>query len=103
MSFDALIDAKVIPKKEAVKVKSGDKELTFYANEMTYFERLKLAEVKQNGGNIYVYLTAMCITDEAGNRMTLEQAEKLPQEFGEVFFFACTRVNTVEQDVETKN
>jgi hypothetical protein len=95
MSFDKIVKSDVIRKKQEIKI--GD--YVFYANELTYPQRLALA-VKQNQADQIVEMVVSAITDESGKHMTAEQAVALPEEIFNKFFETALDLNKVEQ---TKN
>lgn len=100
MSFDDLKKADVTPKREEIKIKSGDKDLVFYANEISYLQRLNLAGIQATGGDSYSQLVVYSITDQDGKHMTIEQAQGLSDEHAEIFFVAAAKVNN--QDAKKK-
>lgn len=96
MSFSELANANYAPKREEVKIKVGDRELVFHANEISYLQRLNLYAIKSIGGDSYTQLVVYSITDQDGKHMTLDQAEKLSPDIQEKFFVAATKVNSSE-------
>lgn len=101
MSFDVLKQSDVTRKKEEVKIKVGEKEYKFYANEIGYLDRLQLAAVSHTGGNGFTHLIVHSITDENGQKMTVDQANQLSPEHAELFFNAAAKVN--KQEAQEKN
>ena len=96
MSFDALKASDVTKKSEEVKIKIGDKEYKFQANEIGYLQRLNLATLQKSGGDSFTQLIVYSITDENGFHMTLEQARALHDDHAEAFFVAAAKVNRQE-------
>lgn len=95
MSFSEL-EKTYTPKRETVTIKSGDRSLTFHANEISYLQRVHLGTIQSGGGDSYTQLVVYSITDEDGKHMTLEQAQKLSPEHAEKFFIAAAKVNSQE-------
>lgn len=104
MSFKDLAAAQVARKKQPVVIKLEDgRDITFYANEISFLQRVDLGiNSKTDGANMHVGLIALSITDEEGNHMTLEQAQALSNEHQEVFYRAALDVNSLEEKVKKK-
>src|SRR5690606_29729571 len=102
MSFDELLNSDYTPKREEVIIKSGDKEYKFFANEISYLQRINLSSIQHVGGDSYTHLVMYSIADEDGKHMTLEQASKLPPEYAEKLFVAAAKVNNSKEDVKKK-
>jgi NAD-specific glutamate dehydrogenase len=97
MGFNDLIQAGYAAKKEEVLVTVGDKEVTFYANEITHLQRLNISVLQNSGADFYTQLVVYSITDENGQHMTKEQAAALPPEYAEKFFIAAAKVNAKDE------
>ena len=97
--FEEIQNSVVTRKKEEVKVKVGDKELIFTANELNFSRRLSLALAENQGRDTFTMLIASSITDQDGKYMTYEQADALPDEIAQVFFSAATSVNTPDKAI----
>jgi hypothetical protein len=98
--FDDLFKSDVQPKTEEVKLKVGEKTLTFTANEISYLQRLHLSQLQSQGGEAFTQLIVYSITDADGQHMTREQANRLPSEYAEQLFIAATKVNSGEVKTE---
>lgn len=98
MSFDQLTLA--TRKKETIQIKTSDGVLNFYANELSYTQRVALSASAQNG-DAFTNWIAMSITDQNGQRMSIEQANNLPDEVAEKMLEAVLRVNN-KGETETK-
>lgn len=103
MSFDALVTTDCVPKKEEIKIKIKDTTLIFYANEISYLQRINLAAVQENGGDQYLQLIVFSITDQAGKHMSPDQARALPPEFQQIFFVAAAKVNSQPDEPKKKS
>lgn len=97
MSFDDLVKSDLARKSVPLVIKSGDKEIEFTANELTYPQRLQIAILQQNGGDSFSQLIVFSIKDKDGRSMTMSQAQSLPEEYFVKFFEAATKVNVVEE------
>lgn len=98
MSFAELTNSSYSAKKEEFKIKAGEKELTFYANEISYLQRLNLSGIQSAGGDSYAQFIVYSITDQDGKHMTLDQAKALSHEHQEAFFVAAAKINSAEED-----
>jgi hypothetical protein len=103
MSFDSLTsDYK--PKREEILITIGkdkdEKKLTFYANEISFLQRLGLDGIRQQGLDVHSYFIVYSITDSDGKHMTLEQAQALSQDHAMAFFNAAARVNSLLDGAE---
>lgn len=94
MSFENIISSDVVRKKKEVVIG----EYKFYANELTYPQRLHLAILQQGGGDSFTQMIVYSITDKDGKRMTIEQASKLSDEHAAAFFIAATDVNGADAE-----
>lgn len=97
--FDALVKSNVVKKKSAFKIPftnpetKEETELTFYAVEISYAERLKLSVDQQMDKTTADYLIVYAIEDSDGNHMTLEQARALPDEIAQKFSMEAMKIN----------
>lgn len=98
MSFSDIINSDVQRRKKEVVIKVGDKEHKFYANELTYPQRLSIAVIEKNGGDAFGQMILFSITDKDGAHMSLDQVSRLSDEHAASFFFAATEVNRVEDE-----
>lgn len=95
-SFDEIVGSDVQKKKEEVVIKVGDKEHKFYANELTYPQRLNVAILQQSGGDSIAQMILFSITDKDGRHMSLDQIGKLSEEHAAAFFIAANSINSTE-------
>jgi hypothetical protein len=106
MSFKELAEAAVARRKKEVKIKLKEgKELLFFANEISFLQRVELGILtggKASGDEVHTNLVAMSITDEDGKHMTPEQAAALSSEHQEVFYRAALDVNSLEGKAKKK-
>lgn len=98
--FDELSSAVQKRRQKDVVIEINGKSLKFVANEMSYTERLHVSQLQSQGREPFSQLIAYSIVDPDGNKMTVEQANQLPNEIAEKFFLAATEVNTVEVKTE---
>lgn len=103
MSFAELQKSNYVAKKEEIIIRVDDRDLRFFANEISYLQRLNLASIQSNGGDSYSQLVVYSITDEDGKHMTAEQAQGLSPEHSEIFFLAAAKVNAQEEDKKKAN
>ena len=102
MSFDKL-DI-VSRKQEAIDIETSSGKIRFYANELSYTQKISLSALTQNSGDVFTQWVAMSITDQNGQKMSLEQAHNLPDDVAEIMFKAVMKVNEQEQkDVKKKS
>lgn len=102
MSFDKLNI--VSRKQEIVDIETSDGVLRFYANELSYTQRVSLSALSHSGEDVFTKWLAMSITDQDGGRMSLEQAHNLPDDIAEKMFKAVMRVNEQEKkDIKKKS
>lgn len=101
MSFDKLTVA--TRKKEEVVISASGGDITFYANELSYTQKMSLSALTQNNTDPFSIWLSLSITDQDGKRMTINQAENLPDEIVEKMFAAVMRVNKSEEIDEKKN
>lgn len=97
MSFAELTNANYAPKREEVKIKVGDKEVIFFANEISYLQRLHLSSIQSLGGDSYSQLVSYSITDKDGRHSTPDDVRALSDEHQEALFVAAAKVNSVEE------
>jgi len=97
--FEEIQNSVVTRKTKEVKIKVGEKELTFTANELNYPRRLEISIAEKQGRSTFTMLIANSITDQDGKYMTYEQAEALPDEYAEAFFLAATSINTPDSAI----
>ncbi len=103
MSFDELTQGDFSAKREEIVIKSNGKNLTFYANEISYLQKLNLASIQSSGGDLYTNLVVYSITDQHGKHMTMDQARKLSPDHQGVFFEAAAKVNNQEKVSKKKS
>lgn len=101
MSFDKL--AVVTRKKEEIVIEATGGNVIFFANELSYTQKMALSAASQNDDDIFTRWLALSITDQDGKRMTLNQASQLPDEIAEKMFLAVMRVNKSDEVDEKKN
>lgn len=106
MSFDKLKASSYEKKCEDIEIvvkneDATDVVLKFQAKEISYLQRLKLAEIQHKGNEAFTHLIVFSIVDEKGKHMTFEQAESLSPEYQEKFFLAAARVNAVDEEKKT--
>lgn len=80
MSFDDLVKSDYALKEKVFTVSIGEKKYTFKAVQPAYTERLSIEVAKHRGGDFFLELVLKTIVDQDGNRMSEEQAKKLPDE-----------------------
>lgn len=97
MSFDE-ITSDVQRRKKEVVLKHNGKEFKFFANEITYPQRLGVALEQHKGGDSLTQMIIFSITDEDGKNMTKEQAQKLSDEHAAILFEAASKVNEVVEE-----
>jgi aspartate/glutamate racemase len=95
MSF-AEITKDYVAKSVPVVITHNGTDYKFYAKQMSYIESVEITVKKQNGQNWFTDLIVASIVDDAGKRMTLEQAEKLSQEHADAFITAAIEANKGE-------
>lgn len=98
MSFDKITN--VIRKKELIEIEISTGALKFYANELSYTQRVSLSASAVNSDDIFAKWISMSITDEDGKRMTSEQASNLPDDVAEKMFAAVMRVNAKDDELD---
>lgn len=104
MSFEELVDSSKTLKSKAFTIKKADKSFSFTANELSYTRRVKLAGLEQTGEDVLLHWIVLSIKDEAGKHMSIEQAEKLPDEVKERFIQEVFGLNVeTEKPVKKKS
>lgn len=103
MSFEELAKSNYAPKTEEVKIKHGDKDFVFTANEISFLQRLNLSGLQSVGGDSYSQLVVYSIKDQDGRHMTLNQVQSLHPDIQEKFFVAAARVNSAEDAKKKDN
>ena len=93
MSFAELGKSDVTLARKEVSVKVGEKDLTFFANQLTLTQSVKVAAVEQSNGDHFLSWVLFSITDENGDHMTEAQARSLPDEIMAKFLNAALEVN----------
>lgn len=88
------IEGAFVTGKQEVKVAHGDKELTFYANEIGYLASQTVGITAQKDGkNGLALLVAESITDTEGNKFTYDEVMRLTKEFAEPLFEAVVKLH----------
>lgn len=93
MSFSELTQNSAAKRKKEFSVKFADKDYIFFANEISYFQKLQLAALTQEGKEAFTQMIVLSITDKDGKNMTKEQAIALPNEIAEKFIIEASEVN----------
>lgn len=84
--------------KKEVIIKSGGKNLVFYANAISYLENQNISgQVAANKKNVLALLAAASISDNDGNKFTYDEILKLKEEFAKPLLDAALEANTKGQ------
>ena len=102
-AFDEIAKSDYARRKKEFKIKSGEKEFTFFANELTYAQRVRISVLENQGLDSYIPLIVFSITDQDGNAMTTDQANRLSEEHFNEFLINATNVNIAEKVDTEKN
>lgn len=92
MSFEDLKKSSYAARREEFKVQ----DYTFYANELSYLQRLNVSAVQQTGGDYASHLVVASITDQDGKHMTMGQFLSLDHTIQEEFFVKAAKINSGE-------
>lgn len=104
MSFDALLKSDVKKKTKAIEIQVGDQKLSFTAHEVGTFRQAEIAAEGKVAGKVSILpLVVESIVDQEGKRMTLEQADALPNKYQKIFIEAVVEVNGFGEDETEKN
>ena len=103
MSFDDLKETSCIKKSNTFTVKHGEKELTFTAKELSRYQRVEIAGERNSGNDWIAKFVAASIVDADGKRMTINQAESLPDTIADVFLQESFKVNALENIESEEN
>lgn len=91
MSFDQLTD--VTKKRETIEFTVGKQVVTFFANQLSYIQKMNMTVAMQNAPDLFSSLILAAIVDQDGNYMSVDQLHRLNDETQKKFFEAAKRVN----------